>query len=159
MFEILFSPMLFPFFYIFFFLSNVFSQSFKYPTLCAVIKYTEQVFCLNGFASLKNTNRVNQKEVFYLNIFLPLCTTLITFPLSLDTMFFFFSFSFFPSCASIATLFYSWICGGFFSTASVRLRATLYKLLCKNSSYFLLSIFPCLPTLSPMISLKLLLHL
>lgn len=94
-----------------------------------MIKYTEQGFCLNGFASLKkNTSRVNQKEVFYLNIFHPLCTALITFPLSLDTMLFFFSF--FP-CASIATLLYSWICVIFFSIASVRLGATLCKLLCK----------------------------
>lgn len=96
-----------------FFLCNIFSQSFKYSTLGAMIKYTEQGFCLNGFASLKkNTSRVNQKEVFYLNIFHPLCTALITFPLSLDTMLFFF-FSFFP-CASIATLLYSWICVIFF---------------------------------------------
>lgn len=62
-------------------LSDVFCQSFKYPTPCEMIKYTEQGFCLNGFTLLnKNSSRINQPDVFYLNISPPLWRMLITFP-------------------------------------------------------------------------------
>lgn len=61
-------------------LSDVSCKSFKYPTPCEMIKYAEQGFCLKGFTLLKNSSRINQPDVFYLNISPPLCTMLITFP-------------------------------------------------------------------------------